>query len=263
MDPPMHYSPKEISAILLDFYTFLTTLHFDPKYLKTPPPEGWPAIDPLLNHVTRSKEVGEVMKQIPYFDDKEFVYWVHYKSRLIDYSNMSEKDFTSTMDWRRLVDDILWSKRRETNIDLHDVFPLALGHETGGRHLWLNVRDGEITDEENKFQESEPVDMKEYFDGLKQAYINLTLIPCPRRVTIEVLQPVDELPEGKTITEEEVIAQEQEWPTDMDIQYVRQLYRGFGWPNDFRKDEAFRAVNLLMEKLPEHRYEWEGDGGSW
>ncbi|KAM0228962.1 hypothetical protein ACHAPO_010369 [Fusarium lateritium] len=163
------------------------------------------------------------------------------------------------MDWRVRVDNELWSKRRDTLIDLHDVFPLALGHETGGRHLWLNVRDGEITDEENKFQQSDPVDIKEYFNGLKEAYRNLILIPYPGRVTIEVLHPVDELPEGKTVTEEEVIAQEQWWPTYLDIQYIRQLYRGFGWPNAFRKDEAFRAVDRLMEKLPEDRLGWEDE----
>ncbi|KAH6964795.1 hypothetical protein EDB82DRAFT_511012 [Fusarium venenatum] len=139
------------------------------------------------------------------------------------------------MDWRVRVDNELWSKRRDTIIDLHDVSPLALDHETGGIHLWLNVGDGEITDEENKFQQSDPMDIKEYFNGLKEAYRNLALIPCPGRVTIEVLHPVDELPEGKTITEGEVIAQKQWWPTDLDIQYIRQLYREFGWPNAFKK----------------------------
>ncbi|KAG8670657.1 hypothetical protein FPOAC2_07492 [Fusarium poae] len=260
MEPlPMKYSPKEISTIILDFYTFLTTIYFNPKDLKTPPPDGWPGLEPFLNHVARSDEVGEVMKQIPYFEDPESQYWVHYKSRLINYPTLPEKEIPDIMDWRVNVDNELWSKRRETLIDLHDVFPLALGHETGGRHLWLNVRDGEITDEENKFQQSEPEDIKDYFDGLKQAYRDLTLIPCPGKVTIEVQRPVDELPEGRIITEEEVIAQQDEWETDLDVQYIRQLYRGFGWPDAFRKEEAFRAVNQLMEKLPEHRFFWEDD----
>ncbi|KAL6912435.1 hypothetical protein FSST1_010195 [Fusarium sambucinum] len=257
---PIKYSPKEISAILLDFYTFLTTLHFDVRCLKTPPPEGWSGLDPFLNYTARSDEVGKVMKQIPYFDDKESVSWVHYKSRLIDYATLPQKDFPDIMDWKLDGDEKLWSNRRITFIDLDDFFPLALGNETGGRHIWLNVRDGEITEEENKFQSHEPVDIKEYLEGLKQAYINLDLIPCQGRVTIEVPSHVNEVPEGKIITEEEVIAQEEEWETDLDIQYIKQLYRGFGWPNAFRKDEAFRAVDQLMEKLPEHRFYWEDDG---
>lgn len=37
-DPP--YSAKEIVEIFTDFYTFLTTLHYNPGELVTPPPQG-------------------------------------------------------------------------------------------------------------------------------------------------------------------------------------------------------------------------------
>ena len=40
-----------------------------------------------------------------------------------------------------------------------------------------------------------------------------------------------------------------------------QLYRGFGWPHAFRKDEALQAVDELMEKLKGKRYDW-GVGNS-
>ncbi|KAM5475907.1 hypothetical protein MauCBS54593_000589 [Microsporum audouinii] len=38
-EPP--YTPDELVEIFLDFYTFLTTLHYDIADLKTPPPGGW------------------------------------------------------------------------------------------------------------------------------------------------------------------------------------------------------------------------------
>ncbi|EXL94635.1 hypothetical protein FOIG_12484 [Fusarium odoratissimum NRRL 54006] len=62
---------------------------------------------------------------------------------------------------------------------------------------------------------------------------------------------------------EEVIAQEEAWGTALDIQYIRQLYQGFGWLLAFRRDEAFDAVDQLMDKLAEHRNEWEPTEEDW
>ncbi|CAG7562526.1 unnamed protein product [Fusarium equiseti] len=256
------YSTKQVAETLLNFYQFLTTLHYDAKYLKTPPPEGWPGLDPLLNHLARSDKVGEVMKHIPYFDN-DCTSYIHFKSRFVDYPNLPEDCFEDVMDWRLNSDNRTWSTRRETFVDFYDFFPLALGRETWGRHIWLNVRDGEIMQEDNKVQDVEPVDLKEYLEGLKQAYINLNLIPCRGRLILEVTKDVSELPDGQRITEEEVIAQDEEWETELDIQYIRQLYRDFGWPNAFKRDEAFDAVDKLMDKIRDRREEWELDYEEW
>jgi hypothetical protein len=81
------YSPAEITAILLDFYLFLTTLHYDAQYLKLPPAEGWPGMEPLLKSLGSSDMVGQVMKRIPYFDN-DCKAFIHYKSRLVDYPTL-------------------------------------------------------------------------------------------------------------------------------------------------------------------------------
>ncbi|EKJ70066.1 hypothetical protein FPSE_09759 [Fusarium pseudograminearum CS3096] len=125
-----------------------------------------------------------------------------------------------------------------------------------------NVRDGEITVEERLMHDLPQVDLKVFFDGLKQDYITLKLIPCRGRITIEADKIEERLGED-VITEEEVIAQEGAWGTALDIHYIRQLYRGFGWPLAFRKDEAFNAVDQLMDKLAEHRNEWEPTEEDW
>ena len=52
------------------------------------------------------------------------------------------------------------------------------------------------------------------------------------------------------ISEEEVHAQtEMGWGTDLDIQYIRQIYRDHGWPNAFRKDEIGEVCEKLSEAL--------------
>ncbi|KAH7109175.1 hypothetical protein B0J13DRAFT_591287 [Dactylonectria estremocensis] len=51
------YTVEELVTIFLNFYTFLTTLHYDAADLKIPPPEGWPSLTP------------EVTRHLPYFDE--------------------------------------------------------------------------------------------------------------------------------------------------------------------------------------------------
>jgi hypothetical protein len=50
------------------------------------------------------------------------------------------------------------------------------------------------------------------------------------------------------ITEKELLAQTDDWETELDVQYLRQVYRACGWPSAFSKDEAFDEVETLMEK---------------
>ncbi|EXK82071.1 hypothetical protein FOQG_13587 [Fusarium oxysporum f. sp. raphani 54005] len=255
------YSPAEITAILLDFYLFLTTLHYDAQYLKLPPAEGWPGMESLLKSLGSSEMVGQVMKRIPYFDN-DCKAFIHYKSRPVDYPTLPKDCFERVMWGRVSGSDEIYSERRQITIDMRDVFPLATGREAWGKYIWLNVRDGEITVEERLMHDLPQVDLKVFFDGLKQDYITLKLIPCRGRITIEA-DKIKERPGGEIITEEEVIAQEEAWGTALDIQYIRQLYRGFGWPLAFRRDEAFDAVDQLMDKLAEHRDEWEPTEEDW
>jgi hypothetical protein len=60
-----------------------------------------------------------------------------------------------------------------------------------------------------------------------------------------------------------VIAQEKAWGTHLDIQYIRQLYQSYGWPQAFSRDKAFDAVDQMIDKLPEHRGKWEASEEDW
>lgn len=93
---------------------------------------------------------------------------------------------------------------------------------------------------------------EDFFDKLKEAYRALQLIPCPGRIPIDA-DRVGEADECLRITQGEVLAQERDWGTDLDIQYIRQLYRQYGWPNNFQKNIATKALNDLMVLIEEQR----------
>ncbi|KJZ70046.1 hypothetical protein HIM_10550 [Hirsutella minnesotensis 3608] len=138
---------------------------------------------------------------------------------------------------------------------------LAWGRESGGRELLLNVKDAEVTEDVLETNTLPPRNIIEYLNDLKEAYRNLRLIPCQGRVTIEA----DDVAERSShISKRQVLAQSESWGTDLDIQYVRQLYRQHGWPDAFRRKDAENAVEELMEAVLDQRDdEWEREMEDW
>ncbi|OAG04648.1 uncharacterized protein CC84DRAFT_1187660 [Paraphaeosphaeria sporulosa] len=170
------YSVKELAEIVLDFYKFLATLHYDRSDLHIPPPEGWP-LECLPKNVIRKKSSRtiELMRHLPYFKEAKKSTHLHYKCKLYDYTDA------------------------------------------------------------------------EQHDGIR-------LIPCPGRETEEA----ESVPEREEhIDQSEVLAQELEWGTDLDWQFVRQVYREFGWPDAFRREEAVRVIEDFMALKSNERGEWE------
>lgn len=249
---PSTYSPAELAAIVLDFYSFLTTLHYDPADLDTPPPEGWPNLTREHCGGLKSDKAIEVLRRLPYFKSTHEAN-VHYKSALIDYTSI-ESDYFESDEWK-LEDEEYWSNEGEA--DPEDLFLIAEGHESGGRNLILNVEEGEIIEDMINYSIVGSYDIRSYFDGLKDAYRTLKLIPCVGRVTIEAWKVGER---DGMISEEEYHAQEttRSWGTDLDVQFIRQIYRQHGWPHAFRKDDARNAVDDLMASLETAgRHGWE------
>ncbi|MFG2526263.1 hypothetical protein [Streptomyces sp. NPDC048527] len=243
------YSASEIAATVLDFLTFLTTLHCHPGDLVMPPPGGWPSYTPEKCAGFKSDFAIEVLRNLPHLgsrasDHMDSLGQIHYKSHLLDYTTFDSERFTDQ--------EYLWSGGEESegeeSVPDH-VFIFAKGFESGGRTLFLDAQEGKIFEEEIRCDSSEE-DLKEYFEDLKEKYRNLDLIPCPGEGMIEV-SATGVGPEGlgETLSEEEVLMQADPlWGTHLDIRYTRQLYRAFGWPNAFRRDEAFREMKKLIEK---------------
>ncbi|KAF5023084.1 hypothetical protein F66182_4841 [Fusarium sp. NRRL 66182] len=251
------YTPEELGALFLDFYKFLTTLHYDESDLKIPPPQGWPQITPEACAHFKSDYAIQVLRHLPYFD-RLCPSYIHFKSKLLDLTTFARQDFESHIyrheSWE------FWSSEGERK-DPSDIVCIASGLESFGRFLWLNVVDCEIHEYLHAGDMLDAVPVEEYFENLKDQYRSLKLVPGRRRITIEA----ENIPEREDrITEEEVHAQTEEWGTDLDVQYVRQIYRDHEWPDAFRKEEAFRVIDdWSQEALEAGRLEWRVSPPDW
>lgn len=245
------YSAEKLVEIITDFYEFLATLHLDPAELEYPPPGGWPNVINNNGGRWKHKDVIYIMSHIPCFTGPEAT--VHYKSKLIDYS---------TVDMDELKEDMAssaWSTTFESSEGEERspryFFYIALGRESEGCQMLVNIKDGEVIEESLGYSEEGPMDIQDYFEDLKLKYRDMWLISCRGYITLE---PKDVEAREENIDEEEVLSQTESWGTDLDIHYIRQIYREHGWPDKFRRADTEAAVNSHMERCQERRGEtWE------
>lgn len=252
------YWPQELGAIFLDFYRFLATLHYNLENLKVPPPEGWSFSPEFHSELGKSDLVIQTLRHLPYFaiDVQERSAHVLYKCWLIDFTTYP----VDRLDQLRYRDDLgFGALGGDGDADPADVVCIADGGESFGRQLFLNVRDGSITEDMVRADTLNPVDVQDFFDNLKEEYRSLRLIPCPGRFTLERHDNEEADQYGVHITQDEFLAQNPgEWETALDIQYIRQLYRQYGWPDNFQREAATQAVDKLMEVVLERRdCDWE------
>ncbi|XEV04837.1 hypothetical protein FSHL1_010124 [Fusarium sambucinum] len=232
-------TPQELGALFIDFYTFMATLNYDISDLKIPPRTGWPDISSESCGGTKSDYAVEVIRHLPYFDSKGPCH-IHYKSKLWDLTTWTPDKFKQHRednDWLEF-----WSSEDEQ--DHSDVICIAEGYESYGRDLWLLVKDGEIVENMVRADILSSVPVEEYFATLKEQYETLQLIPGKGRVTIEA---DDILEHNERVSEEDVNGQTEEWGTDLDVQYLRQIYRDHGWPYSFDSEAAFKTVDNWLE----------------
>ncbi|XEV01840.1 hypothetical protein FSHL1_007127 [Fusarium sambucinum] len=182
-------SETELVAIILDFYNFLATLHFDAANLKTAPPEGWPSLTPeVLSILDKSEYVLDLIHHIPYFKQSFWSIGFLYKSQLCDIPEYTLKGFEEEM-W--CAEDYEFVSTRGEADGRHFI-RLAEGRESGGREVWLNAKDGEIVDSDIRGDSEDPVDIQVYFNSLKERYRKLELFPGPPD---SVTQEYEEMPE--------------------------------------------------------------------
>jgi hypothetical protein len=217
----------------------MATLNYKKSELKIPPPTGWSEITPESCGHIKSDYTVEVMRHLPYFDNKS-TSQIHYRSKLLDLTVWTPGDFKKHSETHEAME--FWSSEDEQ--DPSDVICIAEGYGSYGRGLWLLVKDCEIIEELSEADVVSAVPVEDFFSNLRERYENLRIIPGERRITIEA----ENVPERKQrITEDEVNSQTEDWGTDLDIQYVRQIYRDHGWPHSFNLEAASRAVNTWLE----------------
>ncbi|KAF4447243.1 hypothetical protein F53441_9201 [Fusarium austroafricanum] len=248
------YTTQELVDIILEYYKFLTTIHYNPADLKIPPPGGWTNLTPeVLSGYDKSEYVLGLIRQIPCFDRSKGPAGFLYKSGLLDFSVYTSKDFEEDVDMEGIVD----FASVEGQANPRHFFRLAEGRESGGHEVWLNAKDGEITDFEIRGDGADPVDIRTYFQGLKEKYQKLDLFPGEGSVTHDF----SDIPESEdAITEEQFLAQGPEVDTFDNVQFGRNLYRKFGWPENFQREACWKEVSRLQAFMGdmEDTDIWEG-----
>ncbi|SDS74150.1 hypothetical protein [Actinoplanes derwentensis] len=244
------YSAADTVAVVLDFLTFLTTLHRDRDHLYMPPPGGWPGYTPENCADFKSDLVVEVMRNLPFLGGEatrhDSLGQIHYKCCLLDYTTFDREELTEQED--------LWEREDEESDDESapdHVFILAAGYESGGRTVFIDALEGKAVEAEIRGGNENSIwDLKEYFEDLKNKYRNLEIVPIPHaEMKVITIADLHRFESDETVSEEEVLMQSDRWwGSDLDIRYTRQLYREFGWPNDFQRDEAFRELCKVMDE---------------
>ncbi|KAK4172338.1 hypothetical protein QBC36DRAFT_363030 [Triangularia setosa] len=259
------YTPQEYASVFLNFYQFLTTLQYSPSDLKIPPPGDWP-------HLTRKAGAPvdyntdftlEVMRHLPYIGGKMHY---EYKFIFIDYSTLDPKTSYSFKKNKGGYPADDWFQTFHSNMYEGEpprgdcLIPLTCGWEGGGVVLLLDVKKSEIVEDVVRCQ-GNSFGVQEYIDRLKVRFSKLKLIPCDGRLVLpDKMQERDTLVMEKDFWDQNFDNEHgwhDHWGTDVDIAYIKQVYRGHRWPDNFRREECFRFMNALMEKVQETRDSWE------
>lgn len=179
----------------------------------------------------------------------------HYKCKLLDYTTFEYKNFGSRHQDKDREE--WWST--ESRVPASWMVPLAAGRGNGGSEFFLNIVDGEINEIILSSSTPGPIPLKIWIDEMQDAYSRLHLIPCPGRVTMDCRDVPERDERDGRITEDQFREQTEDWPTELDVQYVRQVYRDHGWPHAFRRDDAtayLRELLVSIEDENDDRY-WE------
>lgn len=125
--------------MFLDFYKFLTTLHYDPSDLKVPPAGGWQGFTPEARQHFRNDYAIEVLRHLPYLNSSaEF----HFNTKLLDYTTFATDQFTAR---HQDQDEEEWWSTNDI-VDAEWMLPLAEGYASHGHDFTLNVMDGEVVE---------------------------------------------------------------------------------------------------------------------
>lgn len=67
------YSRSECVAAIRDYYEFLAAMFMDPSFIITPPPGGWPFLNPPhLHSLRKTNAVLALMRHLPYLEVKPY-----------------------------------------------------------------------------------------------------------------------------------------------------------------------------------------------
>lgn len=130
---------------------------------------------------------------------------------------------------------------------------IATGHESGGIDLYLDTKRGTIMVDIVRMGYEGTYDLREYCARLKDEYRSLKLFKVPGNTIFE--EDDDELKRDVP----RVLAYSQrgvDFGSRVDRQWIRQIYRTHGWPDNFRKNEAMQEIEDFVHQRED---EWSQD----
>lgn len=237
------YRPQQMAALLLDLYKFLSTLHYDPSDLKVAPAHGWPDLTPEHCAHFRGGYALQVLRYLPYLGGQP-PQQLHYQCEVVDYTVVHRGWFVKHhMDSD--TNDEWWSTLSQ--VPTAWMLPLALGVGVQASSFYLNVVDAEVCEVISGLGDAPPKPLATWVAEMKELFASLQLIPCDGKRSL-VCKDVKDI---ERINEDEFRAEEGYFPTDLDVRFIRQVYRDYGWPKRFRYKEAMAYLLPLLEDIVE------------
>lgn len=238
-------------APFYEYYHFLGRLHIPEGDIKHPPAGGWPNITAEnCSEFGKSEFVVEVLRHLPYIADHgEFERnWSNtdYKSDVVDYSTATRKDFAGrSLKYGEIAHGC------DGPVSRHKVV-IASGYESGGIDLLLDTKTGEIFEEIIRVDRGENLPVGEYFELKMKQCRELEQVFAPgedpywggfgKKVPYDS-QTVEKAGEPSQPDEDFCLED------DRDLNWVRHLYRKFGWPGQrWRKEEGLKAITEYVDR---------------
>ncbi|KAF9876131.1 hypothetical protein CkaCkLH20_06577 [Colletotrichum karsti] len=260
--PTFTYDRKALTALITRHYALLiSTGHIHPSALREPPePSGWSDADlnvPALRLLGRSETVIDLLRHIPYpqssDDDDSDDAVVCYCTMVQSYLRADwrpEETFREVPDWHAkpfcdlglapfdgaMAPHLIQLTREEAEIGTSWVIDTERGciYPHGGAYLSYGDEPPEAA-EEKPWLRARAVSFAEYFDRLYEDVKTLKLVPVPAAGNF-----------GHAICE----------GRDPEAKAIKKLYREYGWPGAFRKEEFLVAAVELRRTILDDTYDW-------
>ncbi|KAF4552242.1 Hypothetical protein D9617_10g072230 [Elsinoe fawcettii] len=235
------WTHQEIIDAVRDHYEHLIRLYIPASALKLPPVGGWPNITAeAVAAYGKSDFIVELMRHLPYIENDEdhMAHFrnIEYKCYVQDYSAWTPEDFAR----EELAHIVACLDDDETATE--HWFVLAWGFESGGQYILINTERNELVEEIFKYNRSYQGDFHKYWEQVKARYDRLETIPVPGFEPGQWLHRPD-------AEEEPPLDQAEEFPSQLDYDWIRKIYMDHGWPGaSYDKTAALSAINNFAKR---------------
>lgn len=255
-------------APFYEYYTFHGRLHIPESDIKHPPAGGWPNI--TLENCSgfgKSDFAVDVLRHLPYIveDDQRRmnslnIHNIDYKSYVLDYSMVTRQCFGCV---GRVKKDIKYGELMHDHVTKHKVV-ISEGYQSGGIVLLLDTSTGEIFEEIVRDGPGETLPVRDYF-ALKMRQckeLRLVFVPGedPHQSDHDEVEPPYDAAAMEEAGEPSSPEQYFFFAEDKDVEWVRHLYRKFGWPGkSWQKEECLKAIAEFRDRREAEYAKWKAE----